>query len=165
VTIVLFVTQARAVELVADTNGGVTQLKLVPPDQVFHTTQAAVTDEDLIDVDGSLLLMHWKETIGGATVPYYAFSFDGGVNVSHVRRTSYVLKLRYAEFDPLLLPEGPWVPPSLEAGTSDQLYIVQFFTQAFPELPQFRVLGSDGAHPPAQQRACRRDGRQHEDPG
>ncbi len=114
--IVLFVTQARAVQLIVDTNGGVTDLSidaqppLYPP---FHTTAATVTEATLIDVDGSLLLMHWKETIGGNTVPYYAFSFDVGQNVSRVRRTSYDLRLCYAHFDPTVC--GPPLPHALDS--------------------------------------------------
>lgn len=138
VTAALFSAQARAVQLIVDTNAGVTELSidalppLYPP---FHTTSATVTEATLIDVGGGLLLMHWKENMGAGAVPYYTFSYDSGQNVSRVQRTSHVLQLRYAEFDPLVDP-APQVPTSLQGEASEKLYIVQFFTLALPELRQ-----------------------------
>ena len=127
---------ATGVDFVVEEGGGVTSLKLVPPDEVFHTTQAAVTSDNLIDAGGGLLLMLWSETPeGGSAVPYYAFSFDGGQSVSRVRATSYVLKLDYGEFDPLVDP-APQIPPEFQADPSDKLYIVQFFTPGLPQLRQ-----------------------------
>ena len=68
VVVSLFAVNAAGVELVVQQNGGVTELKLLPPGSTFHTTAATVTEPNLIDVDGStLLLMNWKESVSGCS--------------------------------------------------------------------------------------------------
>ncbi len=56
---------------------------------------------------------------------------DGQV-FSQVRRTSYEIKLRYGQFDPVIAT--PEIPAELRADSSAQVYIVQFVIQPLREL-------------------------------
>jgi len=149
----LLTAEASALQLVVDQQGETTTLSIdaePPLYPAFHTTEATVSDEELIEIGGSTtLVVYWKETVGQVTMPYYTFSFDGQHFLA-ARRASYVLKLHYAEFDPL---QGvPTVPASLAADPTDELYVVQFFSQPLPEFHQeIGTLGGElgpflGAH-------------------
>lgn len=115
-------------ELCITQTGSRTELSLCGSDP-FHTTEAGVADARLIAVPGStLLLILWNEGIPpGDVFPYYALSLDGR-EVQRVRKTSYELKLAYAEFDPRV--ETPAVDSRLSTPPGNELYIVQFVTQA-----------------------------------
>ena len=109
---------------------------------VIHVTQNAVVNARRIDVpDSSVVLVTWDELAAdGSTVPFYAVSLDGH-NVQTVRDTSYDLKLRYEEFDPLL--EAAVIPPALTNPDSN-IYIVQFETQPLNAFRrQLEALGTE----------------------
>ena len=94
----------------------------------FHATTNQVCNDRLVEVPGApSLLILWDEVLAdGQTVRFYAISLDGQ-SVARVRQTSYVLKLRHGDFDPLVA-----VPPAnagLAAGAGCNLSIVQFDTQ------------------------------------
>ena len=116
---------AVAAVLHVEQSGGVTELNVdaYPP---FHTTEASVSEDALIELSGpSLLIAHWEELDGGVTVPYYSYGLDGG-QMGPAHRTSNKLHLRYTAFDPL---DGvPEVPQSLNADPSEELYVIQFYT-------------------------------------
>jgi subtilisin family serine protease len=94
----------------------------------FHVTTNEVQDERLVQVSGSsALLILWNEVSpDGATLPFYAISRDGRT-IARVRRTSYLLKVRHGDFDPLVAVNP--VEAALAAGADCNLYIVQFVTQ------------------------------------
>jgi len=110
--------------------------------RAFHQTASTVEQARLIAVPGSTTrLVLWQErNADGGAVPFYAISLDG-TRVDTVRATSYVLKLRHGEFDPLR-----WVPPVEPVLAADELtalYIVQFVV---PPLEEFRdALTAAGA--------------------
>jgi hypothetical protein len=94
----------------------------------FHETTSAVEGVRVIAVpDSSILLIRWdEEDFDGLCVPYYAVSYDGE-SVSRVRKTSYELGLRYAQFDPA--HGEPSIPEELLAPEADEgVYVVQFVT-------------------------------------
>jgi hypothetical protein len=64
----------------------------------------------------------------GAVAPHYAISLDGRT-FSPPRATSYVIKLRHGDFDPLSSQLVPDVHPRLTAGDDTNMHIVQFVTQ------------------------------------
>ncbi len=91
----------------------------------------ALADEPrLIDVAGSDTRIElWQELdADGEPVDFYAISLDGGV-LTTVRRTSYQIMLRFAEFDPVT--DVPEVPALLAAAGDEpeSIHIVQFVTQ------------------------------------
>jgi len=95
----------------------------------FYSTARKVSDERLIDVPGSpVLLALWRETsTSGDVVSHYAISLDGQ-KFSRARATSYILRLRYSNFDPLVTL--PHIPDVLTADpATNEVYIVQFHTQ------------------------------------
>ena len=74
--------------------------------------------------------------------PHYAFSLDGGLRFSRDRVTDYKIRLRYADFDPLVDGE-PIVPGTLEARAGQGLYIVQYVIQGLePWREQIRAMGA-----------------------
>jgi serine protease AprX len=83
----------------------------------------------LIELPGSATAALWSETVGGAEQAYYAVA-RGSEPFGLTIPTTYVIRLRYAEFDPLHgVPE-----PALAADPAvNELQIVQFFTQVLPE--------------------------------
>ena len=86
----------------------------------------------LIDVAGTAVRVAlWTEVApDGRSEPFYAISLDGH-EMATVRRTSYVLELRHAGFDPLV--EVPAVEATLAASETTKLYLVQFVTQPLEE--------------------------------
>lgn len=93
---------------------------------------AAGVPEDAwrIEVPGSSIVLRGGTEVGadGRGVPFYEISRDGE-SFAPRRTTSYELKLRYAEFDPLVAGAIPPVPAELAAGPDTGLFIVQFVTQ------------------------------------
>lgn len=86
-------------------------------------TIGAGAEPQLIRVEGSETIA-WTWSFAG--VPHFAVSLDGE-NVARVAATSYDIKLRYAEFDPVA--GTPLIPISLASQGTSNLRIVQFATQ------------------------------------
>jgi hypothetical protein len=84
----------------------------------------------LIRVPGSPVVVElWEgRDASGAVSPYYAISLDGRT-FSKPRPTSYQIKLRHGDFDPLAAAPAPPIEPGFEAGEDTNLYLVQFVTQ------------------------------------
>lgn len=121
-----------AASLSVQTSGTTTTLR-VDADPPFRSTQSAVSQATLVQISGTtLILVHWRETpSGGIATPFYAFAHDGH-QFTYVRPTDYTLRLRYAEFDPLV--STPTLPSNFQADVTGRLYIVQFFTQPLEQL-------------------------------
>ena len=94
----------------------------------FHTTTNFVIDEAVIEIPGSPgAAVIWTEALpGGGETHYYAIAPDGQ-SFSQVFETSNRIELVYTQFDPLV--ETPAVPPELQAGLDNNMYLVQFHTQ------------------------------------
>ena len=78
----------------------------------------------------------WREVSGTETLfatwshgqqPYFAISLDGGRNVARMQEADYRIKLRHAQFDPMV--EVPAVVGDLAGRPGDSLYLLQFMTQ------------------------------------
>jgi len=119
----------------------------LPDTAPFHTTERPITDARLIDLPGSSIrLAVWRERVDGrdGVVPFYAISFDGR-QFTRARRTSYEIKLKTGDFDPLR--GAPNVAPALTADADSHLFIVQFWTQPLEEFRrQLRALGGKVRH-------------------
>jgi len=105
------------------------RIAVIGPDgpRVVHTTQTLPEDATARAVQGTpVVTVTWTERHDGQVVPYYAVSLDGNT-YQPATATSYILKLRYAEFDPLV--EAPSVPRHLDALNGGHLWIVQYWTQ------------------------------------
>lgn len=91
-----------ASDLTINRTGTLTELKLAPGAPLRQTVRT-VAHARLIDLTGSRVrLVCWDEVDPAAqTTPYYAISLDG-LTAAAVRPTSYVLRLRQQEFDPLM---------------------------------------------------------------
>lgn len=113
----------------------------------FHTTQATVGGARLVEIAGSRTrVATWTETgADGAVTPYYALGL-GGAPMGEGRPTSYLLKLKSGEFDPLA--DGvPAVEPALRAGEASRLNLVQFVTQPLQEYRDaLSALGAQVRH-------------------
>lgn len=110
----------------------------------FHRTNNTISALRTIFVPGSSIELHtWQETPpGGGSVPFYAYSRDGGALLGRVRDTSHLIRLQDLSFDPL---NGgpPRVSQFLTAQPGGNLHLVQF--HATP-LPEFRdaIVGLGG---------------------
>ena len=97
----------------------------------FHGTTASVDGARRIDVPGThTSLAVWNERTRLGLQAYYAIALDGH-RADRVTPSSYLLKLRYAEFDPLMAI--PPAPPELDSSEAGEMGIVQFVTQPLPE--------------------------------
>jgi hypothetical protein len=98
----------------------------------FHRTPNQVANARLVPVENSpILIACWEETAAsGRRRAIYAISLDGQT-MATVRATSYALKLRQQEFDPVV--RAPALPDELVADASGHIYIVQFVAQPLPE--------------------------------
>ncbi len=107
----------------------VTRLSL-DAEPAFRETTSEVTGARVVPIEGSdAHVVLWSEwSVGGSDRAFYAIDLEpGDERFDSMTETSYVLKLRYARFDPLAsLPE---IPPHLQAGPGNRLFIVQFVTQ------------------------------------
>jgi hypothetical protein len=93
----------------------------------FHRTRSQVQDVRALRVPGSsLIVATWKER----EEPHYAI-FKNGARADAVTPTQFDLKLRYQEFDPLVAVPRPI--SQLQADERNEIYIVQFITQAMDE--------------------------------
>lgn len=96
-----------------------------PGGSAFHRTQSRVVGLDTVRL-GNTTVATWRE---GAK-DMYAVSIDGQTAAA-VRESSGVLRLKYAEFDPL--KHQPTVPVDLQQPTGSRSLIVQFETQPLDE--------------------------------
>ena len=97
----------------------------------FHATSASVDGARRIQVPGTRTsLALWNERSKAGSQAYYAIALDGR-KADRVTPSSYTLKLRYSEFDPL--QSTPQVAPELEPSAANEMGIVQFHTQPLPE--------------------------------
>ncbi len=96
-----------------------------------RTTNARVTDGRLIRLPGSSgMVAVWNETTGRTTKPFFGVSLDGG-EFQRVTEADVKIRLKYAEFDPLVAI--PAVPTDLKATSASSMYIVQFVSQTLDE--------------------------------
>ncbi len=112
---------------------GANRLEL-PNGAEFHRTANPVHGLSTVDVRGGALQVYlWEEELpSGARQSYYAVGRDGSAVAGRVRATSYVVRLRHEQFDPLV--DGPpSVPPGLAAGAANRLHLVQFVSAPLPE--------------------------------
>jgi len=112
-------------QLQDDASGHSLSLRGHPP---FRVTTSEIVDQRAIGVPESrALLILWDEIASGSQArPHYAISLDG----QHIARqceTSYVLKLRHGDFDPVRGVPAP--AAGLAANEGFNLYVVQFVTQ------------------------------------
>lgn len=108
----------------------------------FHATANIVVDPYTLAIPRtSGVAIVWNEVSAAGDVQhFYAVSRDGR-STPRVFPTSYILKLRYAEFDPAV--DTPIVPASLRADSANTLHIVQFVTQPLPAFQAFlRKIGA-----------------------
>lgn len=96
--------------------------------EVFHETPMRVSHPSLLKVPNSTTKIatwkEWKET--GKSSDFYMIALDG-VHPTTIRETSFDIKLRFANFDPLI--RLPVFPEHLKADNDNEQYIVQFITQ------------------------------------
>lgn len=106
----------------------------LPGEAAFHNTNRPIADARLIEVPGSeVMLALWEERSGsGERLPFHAISRDGR-RFARVRRTSYEIRLKAGDFDPMR--SVPPVDALLAAHADNRLFIVQFWT---PPLEVFR---------------------------
>ena len=107
----------------------------------FHATGNNLVNPYTLAIPGTNgVAIVWEEvSADGLASHYYAVSRDGRAT-PRVIRTSYRLKLRYAEFDPAL--DAPFVPALLRADAASALHIVQFVTQPLPEFQAYLLRQS-----------------------
>ncbi len=98
-----------------------------------HTTTRRVQDPRAIRLASGEVILTWTEAWAGGSASMYAVAMNGR-DFGRVRETTYTVRLRYANFDPLKGGE-PFVHPALAGAASDDMYIVQFVC---PPLEAFR---------------------------
>lgn len=96
-----------------------------PGGPAFHRTQSRVAGLDTLRI-GETTVATWKEGVKDM----YAVSLDGKTAAA-VRESSGMLRLKYAEFDPL--KRQPVVPADLQQPAGARSMIVQFDTQPLDE--------------------------------
>jgi hypothetical protein len=107
----------------------------------FHRTGSAVSGQRLIlDPGTGTRVALWTETdAAGQAAPYYSIGLSGAP-MGRAVKTSYTLKVRHGDFDPVR--NVPGVARSLASGDSENLYIVQFETQVLQEYREaIRIMG------------------------
>jgi hypothetical protein len=110
---------------------------------LLHTTGNLIRDPQLIPLPGSngVSVLWDEERPGGSAMRFYAISLDGRI-FSRVRQASHAIRLRHAEFDPLVA--APQVEPRLRASPGAELQIVQFVTRPIEEYrAAIRGLGAE----------------------
>ncbi|MEM4407647.1 MAG: S8 family serine peptidase [Candidatus Caldarchaeum sp.] len=113
---------------------------LLPNQTPFYITRSPVRKARALHFTTGTVIALWEERSNSRRwTPYYGISLDGA-NFARITKTDYTLLLRYAPFDPLI--EIPAVPVPLEAGTDNEIYIVQFHSQPLDEYRNaIRTLG------------------------
>lgn len=121
-----FAVHAQAVEVIVETVGIETQLRIANG-PIFRVTEDQVTDLRQIDVPDLLLSMVlWNERgADGAKTPFYALDV-GASGIMQARRTSYGISLGGVGRDPL--EQGYVPPPGLGAAVDTTVWVVQFMT-------------------------------------
>ncbi|HEY8206765.1 MAG TPA: S8 family serine peptidase, partial [Myxococcaceae bacterium] len=101
---------------------------------VLHRTDRPVANLRTVQVPGSATELYtWDEQLSdGSQQSFYAYSQGGTVPMGRVRETSYLLRLRDAQFDPLK-GQAPLVSSQLLAGIDSKLHFVQFMATPLPE--------------------------------
>ena len=115
-----------------------------PGGAVLRTSPNPIVNARRIEVAGSAAWVAvWDEVQASRqNQSFYRVSPDGQ-SLSRVRQTTYTIRVRYANFDPLVDGE-PAVAPELAAPASSELYLVQFFAPPLEEMRQaIRALGGD----------------------
>ena len=128
---------------VADPEGGIRlEARIGDTSLLVHRTSHAVFQPALRTIPGSsVLAATWTEAAGDGPQAYYALSLDGR-SFYPARATSYELKLRRAEFDPMR--GEPAIAATLAAAPDSRLYVVQYWTQGLEEYRQIvRALGGE----------------------
>lgn len=99
----------------------------------FHVSENAIADQRLVELrDSAAILVTWNEIAAdGCVTPYFAISRDGGRSMARITPTSYLLKLRFGDFDPAT-GESP-ADPTVAVPAEGNLYLVQFITQPLEE--------------------------------
>ncbi len=97
-----------------------------------HATSHRISEARAIPLPGADgVAVVWREAAAdGRSTNAYAVSLDGR-RFARVREASYVLRLRFAEFDPLA--RRPEIAPALAADPAGELAIVQFLTRPLAE--------------------------------
>ncbi len=92
------------------------------------------SDQRTIEVPNTnVVLRVWEgKNANGAPTPYYTITREGRTIIAP-RPTSYVIKLRHGDFDPLAPAPQPAIEADFAAGADTDLYLVQFVTQTLPE--------------------------------
>jgi hypothetical protein len=127
VCLALVVMPVQAALRVEPVDGGGFALR-VDDEAPFHVTSNTVSAQRLLRIRGADdRVALWTETThDGAVLPYYAIGLAGAA-LGEGMPTSYRLKLRHGEFDPLAGTAS--VEPGLAATPGENLYLVQFETQ------------------------------------
>ena len=115
-----------------------------PDGAVLRTSPNPIVNARRIEMAGSAAWVAvWDEVQPSRqNQSFYRVSPDGQ-SLSRVRQTTYTIRVRYANFDPLADGE-PAVAPELAAPASSNLYLVQFFAPPLEEMRQaIRALGGD----------------------
>jgi len=127
-----FTLNAQNAELAIEPLNGGWRLALTDG-QFAHVTANAIEEARLIESAGAPAAIAWRERLEtGKTAGFYALRKPGG-DWTRVRQAATALKLRYAEFDPLI-SQPQAVDLTADEGRND-LYIVQFHT---PPLEAYR---------------------------
>jgi len=105
----------------------------LPGGTVIHQTSSAIANLRTVAVPGSsTAIVLWEEPGAGGTTHYYAFTRDGRTLLGRVMETSYTIRLRYSEFDPM---RGvPAVDKGLLAAGASDLFMVQMVATPLPEM-------------------------------
>lgn len=110
------------------------QFQLITPGgELFHSTLNPIENLRTVFVpDSSTQLYLWDEELKiGRKQSYYAISRDGTNLSGRVRATTYFIRFNDFTFDPNVQVISPH--PALEAGSSNTLYLVQFYATPLPE--------------------------------
>ncbi len=96
-----------------------------------YSTGAAISNQRLITLNNSTTVIAvWNETVKGTTTSFFALSHDGA-RFDQVLATDNKIKLRYAQFDPLV--NLPAVPEKLRATADNELFLVQLVATPLDE--------------------------------
>ena len=106
--------------------------KLFLNGKAFHTTSARIANQRLFTfANSSKAVITWDEYTGGAKTSMFALSLDGST-VGQVTSTENKVRLVYDQFDPLV--GEPAIPAVLQAGESNELFLVQFVATPIDEM-------------------------------
>lgn len=104
--------------------GSENQLKIA--DTLIQSTTQTILSPRLTQLPENSAAISWQQSDLAGTTPYYAFSLDGSQWSRPIPGDPSILNLRWATFDPLLLPSAPDIPPHLRALPTSTTFIIQF---------------------------------------